>query len=156
MTLVDQLQGESARREFWIGKVHHALDDMENARGLGARFSAELWRETSFPEDLREIPYYNLLQPYTLYTTLLCIMYPSIMWNQVVFLWRCLSIVNTYIWNSVNTTLSIKGRVKISSRMVWIVWSQVKITLTTFFKKLCPRASHLHLRMFHNWLKDSC
>lgn len=52
--------------EFWIGKLHRALDDMENARGLG-----------------------------------------------------------------------------------------VKITLTTFFKKLCPRASHLHLRMFHNWLKEN-
>lgn len=52
--------------EFWIGKLHRALDDMENARGLG-----------------------------------------------------------------------------------------VKITLTTFFKKLCPQASHLHLRMFHNWLKEN-
>jgi len=30
----------------------------------------------------------------------------------------------------------------------------VKLTLSTFFKKLCPRASTLHLRMFHNWLKE--
>lgn len=31
----------------------------------------------------------------------------------------------------------------------------VKLTLTTFFKKLCPRAGARHLRMFHNWLKEN-
>ena len=28
-----------APREFWIGKLHHGLDEMENARGLGVRLS---------------------------------------------------------------------------------------------------------------------
>ena len=96
---------------------------------------------TFFPEDLREIAYYIL---------------------KVVIFWWCLS-VYTYIY--IYTYIHLKqcehdpldqGKSQDFIGLFEFVRSQVKITLTTFFKKLCPQASHLHLRMFHNWLKDSC
>lgn len=30
----------------------------------------------------------------------------------------------------------------------------VKVSLSTFLKKLCPKAANRHLRMFHSWLKE--